>query len=114
MELIVIGLNHKTAPIEIRERLAFQEGEIAEALCQSKSLPSVKENMILSTCNRVEFYAIAGEIDKSIMDLKTFLSRYHGLSVKEFENNLYCLIGEEGVRHIFRVASSLDSMVVGE
>jgi glutamyl-tRNA reductase len=70
--------------------------------------------MILSTCNRVEIYVAARETEKAILDLKGFLSQYHGLSLKEFEKNLYLLIGEEVVRHIFRVASSLDSMVVGE
>jgi len=114
MELIVIGLNHKTASIEIRERLAFQEDRIGEALSQAKSLPSLKEGMILSTCNRVEIYATARRAEKAIFDLKDFLSRYHGLPLKEFEKNLYLLTGEEAVRHIFRVASSLDSMVVGE
>ena len=114
MELIVIGLNHKTASIEIRERLAFPEDGIEKALSQVKSLPSLKENMILSTCNRVEIYAAAQETEKAILDLKDFLSQYHGLSLKEFEKNLYLLIGEEAVRHIFRVASSLNSMVVGE
>jgi len=114
MELIVIGLNHKTAPIEIRERLAFPEDGIEKPLSQIKSLPSLKENMILSTCNRVEIYAVVQETEKTILDLKGFLSQYHGLSLKEFEKRLYLLVGEEAVKHIFRVASSLDSMVVGE
>ena len=81
MELIVIGLNHKTAPIEIRERLAFQEGQIATALCQTRSLPSMKEGMILSTCNRVEIYGAARETEKAIIDLKNFLSQFHGVSL---------------------------------
>ena len=98
MELIVIGVNHKTAPIEIRERLAFQEDKIEEALCQAKSLPSLKEGMILSTCNRVEIYAAARETDKAIHHLRDFFSQYHGLSLKEFEKNLYLLVGEEAVR----------------
>jgi len=114
MELIVIGLNHKTAPIEIRERLAFPEDGIEKPLSQIKSLPSLKENMILSTCNRVEIYAVVQETEKAMLDLKSFLSQYHGLSLKEFEKRLYLLVGEEAVKHIFRVASSLDSMVVGE
>ena len=81
---------------------------------QVKSFPSVKENMIVSTCNRVEVYAATRETEKAIHDLKEFLSQYHGISLKEFEKNLYTHVGEEAVRHIFRVASSLDSMVVGE
>jgi glutamyl-tRNA reductase len=114
MELIVIGLNHKTAPIEIRERLAFQESEMEKALVQAGTLSSLKENMILSTCNRVEIYAASREAEKTISDLKNFLSQYHNLPLKAFEKNLYLFVGEEAVRHIFRVASSLDSMVVGE
>lgn len=114
MEFIVIGLNHETAPLEIRERLAFQEGKIGDALCQSSSLASLKENMILSTCNRVEICAAALETDRAGVDLKDFLSRYHGIPLKDFEKNLYLFSGEEAVRHVFRVASSLDSMVKGE
>jgi glutamyl-tRNA reductase len=114
MELIVIGLNHRTAPIEILERLAFLSDRIETALHQAKSLPSLKENMILSTCNRVEIYAVAREIEKATLDLKHFLSHFHGLSLREFEKSLYSFVGEEAARHIFRVASSLDSLVVGE
>jgi glutamyl-tRNA reductase len=114
MELIVIGLNHKTASIEVRERLAFQESELEKALLQAHSLPSLKENMILSTCNRVEIYAASRDTEKAIRELKDFLSQHHRLPLREFEKNLYLLIGEEAVKHIFRVASSLDSMVVGE
>lgn len=114
MELIVIGLNHKTASIDLRERLAFAEDDMETALHQVKSLPSLRENMILSTCNRVEICAVVREREKGVLDLKHFLSQYHGLPVKEFEKNLYTLVGEEAVKHIFRVASSLDSMVVGE
>jgi glutamyl-tRNA reductase len=114
MDIIVIGLNHKTASIEVRERLAFQEGQMAEALSQTKAIPSLKEGMILSTCNRVEIYGAAREPEKAVIDLKNFFSQFHGLSLNEFEKNLYLFIGAEAVKHIFRVASSLDSMVVGE
>jgi len=114
MELLVIGLNHHTAPIAIRECLAFSEGKLEDALSKVHALPSLKEDMILSTCNRVEVYAAARETEKAIFDLKNFLSQYHGLPLKEFEKSLYSHIGEEAVRHIFRVASSLDSMVLGE
>lgn len=114
MELIVIGLNHRTASIDLRERIAFAEDQMETALHQVKSLPSLRENMILSTCNRVEIYAAVRETEKAILDLKHFLSQYHGIPLKEFERNLYSFVGEEAVKHIFRVASSLDSMVVGE
>jgi len=114
MELLVVGLNHNTAPIQLRECLAFPEDKIEDALCKVHGLPSVKENMIVSTCNRVEVYAATRETEKALYDLKEFLSQYHGISLKQFEKNLYTHVGEEAVRHIFRVASSLDSMVLGE
>jgi glutamyl-tRNA reductase len=114
MELIIVGLNHNTAPIEIREGLAFPEDRMEDALSQLHAIPSVKENMIISTCNRVEIYVTAGHTEKAIHDIKQFLSEYHRLSLKAFEKNLYAFVGEEAVKHIFRVASSLDSMVVGE
>ena len=114
MELLVVGLNHNTAPIQLRECLAFPEDKIEDALCKVRGLPSVRENMIVSTCNRVEVYAATRETEKALHDLKEFLSQYHGIALKQFEKNLYTHVGEEAVRHIFRVASSLDSMVLGE
>jgi glutamyl-tRNA reductase len=114
MELLVVGLNHKTAPIEIRECLAFPGDKLEDALYKVHTLPSLKENMIVSTCNRVEVYAATRETEKAVRDLKEFLSQYHHLSLKEFERCLYTLVGGEAVTHIFRVASSLDSMVLGE
>ena len=114
MELLVIGLNHNTAPIAIRECLAFPEDKLEDALSKVHTLSSVKENMIVSTCNRVEVYSATRETEKAIYDLKGFLSQYHGIPLKEFEESLYTYVGEEAVRHIFRVASSLDSMVLGE
>ncbi len=114
MDLIVVGLNHKTAPIRIRECLAFPEDKLEDALLRIHSLPSLKEGMIVSTCNRVEIYATTRESETAIRDLEDFLSHYHGLPLKEFEKCLYCHAGQEAVKHVFRVASSLDSMVVGE
>src|SRR4030043_254374 len=104
MELLVIGLNHKTASIDLRERMAFAEDQMETALHQMKSLPSLRENMILSTCNRVEIYAAAREIERAILDLRQFFAQYHHLSLKEFEKSLYSYSGEEAVRHVFRVA----------
>lgn len=114
MEIIVIGLNHRTAPIEIRERLSFQEETIENTLREASALSSVKENMILSTCNRVEIYAAVRNTEKATFELKNFLSQHHHVPLKEFERCLYAHVGEDAVKHIFRVASSLDSMVVGE
>ncbi len=114
LELIILGLNHKTASIDLREKLAFQESEIEKALSGVHALPALRENMILSTCNRVEIYAVSQEVETSVAALKDFLSHFHHLPLNHFEQSLYLLVGEEAVKHTFRVASSLDSMVVGE
>ena len=114
MEVLVIGLNHNTAPIAIRECLAFPEDKLEDALSKVHTFSSIKENIIVSTCNRVEIYTATRETEKAIYDLKNFLSQFHGISLREFEKSLYTHVGEEAVRHIFRVASSLDSMVLGE
>lgn len=114
IEIIVVGLNHKTAPIEIRERLSFHENELEKVLLEINALSSIKENIVLSTCNRVEIYATAQEPEIAFEELKTFLSHYHQFPLKNFEGSLYLLKGEDAIRHIFRVTSSLDSMVVGE
>jgi glutamyl-tRNA reductase len=89
--------------------LAGKAEDLESALGQAQNLPSLQENMIVSTCNRVEVYAATRETDKAIHDLKEFLSQYHGISLKEFEKSLYVHAGEEAVRHIFRVASILPS-----
>ncbi len=114
MDIIVVGLNHKTAPIEIREKVSFEEDKLGEPLKKILSLASIKEDMILSTCNRVEVYATASDVGEGIHVLKEFLSDFHGVPRKDLEKFLYVHQGKEAVRHVFRVASSLDSMVVGE
>jgi glutamyl-tRNA reductase len=114
MNIIVIGLNHKTAPIEIREKVSFPEDRLEEPLKGILSLSTIKEDMIVSTCNRVEVYANAHNLEEGIHQLKAFLASYHEVPRKELEKFLYVHQGEEAVRHVFRVASSLDSMVVGE
>jgi len=114
MNIIVVGLNHKTAPIEIREKVSFAENRLEEPLKKILSLASIREDMILSTCNRVEIYATATDVDKGVHVLKQFLSDFHGIPQNELDKFLYVHQGKEAVRHVFRVASSLDSMVVGE
>jgi glutamyl-tRNA reductase len=114
MNILIIGLNHKTAPIEIREKISFPEDRLGKPLRSILSLPPIKEDMILSTCNRVEVYADTDNVEQGIHELKRFLSEFHGIPNRELEPFLYVHQGEEAVRHVFRVASSLDSMVVGE
>jgi glutamyl-tRNA reductase len=113
-EIILIGVNHRTAPVEIRERISFPEEELDRYLKELKDLPGLSEGLILSTCNRVEICAATSDPDKGVKEIKGFLALQHHLPLSEFEDVLYVLQGEEVVRHVFRVAASLDSMVVGE
>ncbi len=114
MNIIVVGLNHKTAPVEIREKLSFPEAVLPDALCCLGRLEAVNENIILSTCNRVETYATVKDVDRGIDWIKRFFLEYHNLDGEKYSDSLYAYHGREAVRHIFRVAASLDSMVVGE
>jgi glutamyl-tRNA reductase len=113
MKLVVAGVSHKTAPVEIRERLAYPEGDLPAALRQLKELPGVSEAMILSTCNRVEI-AVTGEAADLEAAAEEFLAASHGAGRAELDPYLYRHEGRAAIEHLFRVASSLDSMVVGE
>ena len=117
MNIIVIGLNHKTAPVQIREKLAFQsEDTIRKVLKQLIQLEGINETVIFSTCNRVEIYIYSDNADKdSIVNrVKNFLSDFHHIEIRDFENYLYIYKNKETVEHLFKVTSSLDSMILGE
>jgi glutamyl-tRNA reductase len=111
MKFQLIGVNHKSAPIEVRERLAIPESRLPEALRRLAEHPGVDEGMILSTCNRVEVLA---QTKNGSVDLRGFLRDYFHLDPAEYEAHLYEHHEREAIRHLFRVSSSLDSMVVGE
>jgi glutamyl-tRNA reductase len=114
MNIIVVGLSHKTAPVEIREKVAFSPNNMERPLQEALSLPDITEAIIVSTCNRVEIYATTRDIAGGMARLKRFLADFHQFPFDKLEDHLYALHGEEAIRHVFRVASSLDSMVVGE
>ncbi len=114
MNTIVIGLNHKTADIDIREKLAFDGPKLEEGLLTIRNLPEVKESVIISTCNRVEIYLNAGNTEQAIASIKEFIASFHDIRNESLNDALYIHYDIEAVRHIYRVASSLDSMVVGE
>lgn len=113
-EIVIVGLNHRTAPVEVRERLAFPADKVGQALRELRERDGVTEGVILSTCNRVEVCVLAREGYKGVERVKEFLAGFHGMPRDELSNHLYHYIGEEAVRHLFRVSSSLDSMVLGE
>ena len=114
MKVFVVGLNHKTADVDTREKFTFNGPKLEEGLMKFKELPDVKEAMILSTCNRVELYANVSDTSKASESIKIFLSEFHNISRDSLDNALYIYDGVFAVKHVFRVASSLDSMVVGE
>ncbi|MCP4803875.1 MAG: glutamyl-tRNA reductase [Proteobacteria bacterium] len=113
LELVSLGLNHKTAPVEIRERLAMGDGQIPQHFQAIKSDQLSSETVILSTCNRVELYAVVHPDDGGDR-LTRYLAQAHGLKHRDLTSHLYQFKGSRAVSHLFRVASSLDSMVVGE
>ena len=111
MTLTLIGVNHKTAPIEVRERIAISRDELPETTRALAAVPGVAECMIVSTCNRVEILAA---VESPAVDVASFLHLHFGLDPALLAPHLYEHRDQEAVRHLFRVAASLDSMVVGE
>lgn len=115
MHLIVVGLSHKTAPVEIRERLAVPESRLGEALTRLCSYSGVKEGILLSTCNRVEVYSVVDDIEAGYGRIQEFLADTHlSLSSEQLTPHLYWHTGDRAIGHLFRVAASLDSMIIGE
>jgi glutamyl-tRNA reductase len=114
LDIVLLGLNHKTAPVELRECFAFSKDETSVVLKAFQESPVISEAVLISTCNRVEILMATEDKSNAVKAVKIFLSEFKKLPVPEFENSLYIHNGDDAVRHIFRVASSLDSMVVGE
>ncbi len=113
MKLFLTGLNHRTAPVEVRERLAFDQNRLPEALGTLKKHPGLLEGMILSTCNRVEI-TVAAEEGAGADAVEHFLASVRSVDHAWVSPYLYRHDGPDAIRHLFRVASSLDSMIVGE
>ena len=113
MSILCLGVNYKTAPVEIRERLAFSDHEMESRLGEIRGLGSVEESVVLSTCNRVEVYAAAEDHGKAFGDLRDYLVAHFQIEKPE-DVEFYRLEDESAARHLFSVASGLDSMVLGE
>ena len=114
MRIVVIGLNYKTAPVEIRERLTFNETELVDAIKKLNSKKSILENIILSTCNRTEIYAVVDQLHTGRYYIKEFLSEWFGMEQTEFSPFLYVYEDDGAVEHLFNVTCGLNSMVLGE
>ncbi len=114
LNLVLVGLNHRTAEISVRERAAFAPERLPDALLELARQPGVEEAMIVSTCNRVELLVRVREGCPGTQLLEDFLRRESGLDATDLRPRLYCHVEHEAVRHVLRVACSLDSMVLGE
>ncbi|WP_099221278.1 glutamyl-tRNA reductase [Listeria costaricensis] len=114
MYILSIGLNHKTAPIKIREKFAFKETEELLALTTLQQEKSILENVILSTCNRTEIIAVVDQLHTGRYYLKRFLATWFQEDMQAIEPYLYFFEEEEAVRHLFKVTTGLDSLVLGE
>ncbi len=112
--IISIGMNHETAPVEMRERLSAEPDHTVRALAFMRELSCISEGFFLSTCNRVEALVVTEDGDRAKKSIISIMSRLGNIPESRFTSNLYVFEGDEAIRHIFRVSSSLDSMVVGE
>lgn len=113
-KLWLLGVSHHSAPVKIREQLAIENGDAGEALRRLLQVPGIEEGALVSTCNRVEVIACGTAGDRGPEALREFLARERGVTVADFAAHTYLHEGRAAVQHLFRVASSLDSMVVGE
>lgn len=114
MHIIAVGVNYKTAPVEIREKLSFNENELVSAMTALKNQKSILENIIVSTCNRTEIYAVVDQLHTGRYYIKAFLSEWFQIDKEEFSPFLRIFEGDAAVEHLYRVACGLDSMVLGE
>ena len=114
MGFFVLGVNHKACPVEIREKLYFSEAKLPSVLPHIKKYTGLEEILILSTCNRVEIYGYSPEACLPVESLLSMIEESHAVTRHEFSSYLYRYEGREAIRHFFRVAAGLDSLVVGE
>ncbi|MAD46972.1 MAG: glutamyl-tRNA reductase [Oceanospirillaceae bacterium] len=112
MAIWTLGINHKTAPVAVRERVSFDPATMAGVLTEVQSLDPVSEVVILSTCNRTEIYCSAEQLNEEL--IAGWLSEHHGIDPSDLSSALYCLNDDKAVQHTMRVASGLDSLVLGE
>ncbi len=114
LDIALIGLNHRTADVSIRERAAFEESRLSGALRELAGRPGILEAFILSTCNRVEMLACVEDLAPGLASMESFLCDRSRLTPGELQKRLYRYTGNRAVRHLFRVTSSLDSLIIGE
>ncbi|MGD9307920.1 MAG: glutamyl-tRNA reductase, partial [Desulfosarcina sp.] len=113
-DIVLLGLNHKTASVDVRECIAFTADETDQALARLRNAPAIGEAVLFSTCNRIELLMAVDEHEAAVSSAKQFISEFKKVPLAQFDQSLYEYVGDEAVRHTFQVAASLDSMVVGE
>jgi len=114
MNIAVVGLSHKTAPVEIREKLSIPEDQIEKAIAHLCNYPHIEEVAILSTCNRIEIYIVVTEMEQATREVAEFLAEHSKLPFDHLYQHLFILQQQDAARHLLWVASGLDSLVVGE
>lgn len=114
MHTLVVGLNYKTAPVEIREKLSFIESDLPNAMEALQKQKSILENVIISTCNRTEIYAVVDQLHTGRYYIKQFLANWFNIPMEQFEDHLFIREEDDSLNHLFRVTAGIDSMVLGE
>lgn len=114
MNIAVVGLSHKTAPVEVREKLSIPDDQKERAIAQLLHQPHLDEIAILSTCNRLEIYLVSQDTESGIREVTQFLAEWSGLSLSRLRPYLFVLLHQDAVMHLMRVAAGLDSLVLGE
>ena len=114
MHIVVVGLSHRTAPVEVREQLSIPDSSIQESLTMLKNSSEILEVSILSTCNRLEIYSLVKDIDIGLSSIKVFMSQYSNVNQIDLEPHLFEFRQEEAVLHLMKVSAGLDSLVLGE
>jgi glutamyl-tRNA reductase len=114
MHVLLVGISHRTAPVEVRERIDFQARGVGSALDELRGLRSTQETVVVSTCNRAELYAACEDTATAREDLMRFISGFHGVELAAVQPHVYGVEDLDAARHLFRVAAGLDSLVVGE
>ncbi|WP_138496254.1 glutamyl-tRNA reductase [Paenibacillus pinistramenti] len=114
MHVMAVGLNYRTAPVEVREKFTFAEQDLPKALAELKQIKGVLEAVLLATCNRTEFYVVVDRLPMCGYFIRSFMEQWFGVPQSEFTQHLYIYEEDQAIEHLFRVAAGLDSMVLGE
>lgn len=114
MHIVVVGLNYRTAPVEVREQFAFAESDLPAALHQLMKTKGVLEGVVVATCNRTEIYVVMDRLHMGGYFLRGFMEQWFGVKNEQFAQHMYIYEDEQAIAHLFRVTCGLDSMVIGE